>query len=499
MKKISILAMLLAILLTLSTAAMAEENALTLSNASVREDETIYLTLRLNKSVVGDAVGISYTFDSNVLEPVLSSCTWSQKGTLSNFNKEYAGVWAASKAKDLAGDICVLAFRVKDGVKLTETTVSCTLVIKNGAVEQGTFTAQATVTYNCDHSYGAWEPSNEAGHIKSCVHCGSTAYQPHSWNSPESEENTNDPNHDWLVFTCQVCGFVYREEIPEIEEATEPPQTTEPVTEPTTQVTIPSMPTKPPETQPDPTVPSTSAPTAPNNPGNPEDKEPVRQTNPTMPPQETLPRDPQTQPVPSGDDRQDTDSGSGENDDPTEKEDVTEPIPETTQPAEDPKDPPEDNTKATTPSRPQDEETEPTTRPDDKTEPTTQPDDKTEPTTRPTYPDNGSNVVRQTDPMEKATEPEVTTQPTTPYNDYNSEPPQTTQPAVLPVKTEPTGQGATPSQSEPQDHEHDHDHVTEPVVTEEEEGNVVVNALMITAVLAVAVGGANLYLKKKRK
>lgn len=503
MKKISILAVILAILLTFSTVAMAEENALTLSDAHVREDETIYLTLRLNKSVTGDAIGISYTFDSAVLEPVLSSCTWSQKGTLSNFNNEHAGVWAANKATDLAGDICVLAFQVKDGVKLTQTTVSCTLVIKNGADEQGTFTAQATVTYNCDHSYSPWEPGNEAGHIKSCVHCGSTAYQPHSWNTPKNEEKSDDPDHDWLVYDCQVCGFVHREEIPEVEEATEPPRNTEPITEPTTTVTIPPMPTMPPETQPVPPAPSTSAPTTPNSPGNPDSKEPVKQTNPTIPPQETLPRNPETQPKAptqetrpsSTEDDKDNDSVPGENDDPTEKEDVTDSVPETSKPSEPPKDPTE-NTETTTPSQPQNEETEPATEPkDDDPEPDTQPKDKeTEPTTQPTYPDNSSNVVPQTEPSVETTVPETTTAPTTPYNDYNTAPPQTTGPMIMPVQTQAPAQDTTPSDT----HDHDHHPVTEPVVAEEQ-GNPVANALMCSAVLIAATGGAILYLKKKRK
>lgn len=480
MKKISILAIVLAILLTLSTVAMAEENALTLSDASVREDETIYLTLRLNKSVIGDAVGISYSFDSAVLEPVLSSCTWSQKGTLSNFNKEHAGVWAASTAKDLAGDICVLAFRVKDGVKLTETTVSCTLVIKNGSVEQGTFTAQAKITYACDHSYGDWEPGNESGHIKSCTYCGSSAFQPHSWNTPETEENTEDPDHDWMVYTCQVCGFVHREAIPEVEEPTVPTEATEPDTEPTATVTIPSFPTMPPETDPLPTPPPTSEPTAPTvpNPGSPDDKEPVKQTDPTLPPQETLPRDPETQPaVPSQetrpvptDDDEDKDSASGENDEPTEKDDEPDSVPETSRPSEDPKDPPKN------------------------TEPTSNPrDEETEPTTRPTYPDNSSNVRPQTEPTVETTVPETTTAPTTPYNDYNTAPPQTTVPMVIPVQTQAPAQDTVPSDT----HDHTHAPVTEPVATEEQ-GNPVVNALMVSAVLIAAVGGAVLYLKKRK-
>ena len=494
MKKISILAIVLAILLTLSTVAMAEENALTLSDASAREDETIYLTLRLNKSVIGDAVGISYSFDSSVLEPVVSSCAWSQKGTLSNFNKEHAGVWAASAAKDLAGDICVLAFRVKDGAKLTETTVSCTLVIKNGSVEQGTFTAQAKITYACDHSYGDWESGNESGHVKSCTHCGSTAYQPHSWNAPETEENTEDPDHDWLVYTCQICGFVEREAIPKVEKPTVPTAATEPVTEPTATVTVPSMPTMPQETEPIPTPPPASVPTVPTapNPGDPDGNEPVKQTDPTLPPQETLPREPETQPtVPSQETRPvpsegdpDKDSASGENDEPTEKDDETDPVPETSRPTEDPKDPSE-NTESTVPGQPDDGETEPATDPKD---------DETKPTTRPTYPDNSSNVRPQTEPTVETEVPETTTVPTTPYNDYNSEPPQTTRPMVIPVQTQAPARDTAPSDT----HDHGHESVTRPVVTEEQ-GNPVVNALMITGVLIAAAGGAILYLKKKRK
>lgn len=430
MKKISILAVILAILLTLSTVAMADDNAITLSDAHVREDETIYLTLRLHKSIIGDAVGISYTFDSAVLEPVLSSCAWSQKGALSNFNKENSGVWAANKANDLAGDICVLAFRVKDGVKLTETTVSCSLVIKNGAVEQGTFTAQAIVTYDCSHSYGPWEPGNEAGHIKTCIHCSGTAYQPHSWNSPETEENAEDPDHDWLVYTCKVCGFALREEISKIAEDMKPLQSTEP----TTTVTIPSMPTMPPETQPAPSVPSASTP---NNPSYPNTGAPVGQIYPTLPHQETLHRDPQSQPDP---------------------------------------------------------EIHPSTEPENNdSESGTQPkNDETEPTTQPTYPDNSSNFTPRTEPTMETTASAVTTAPTTPYNDYNSEAPQTTLPHVMPVKTESTPQSTTSPNSE------NRDHTAEPVIAEAE-GNPIVNAVMIATVLIVSVGGVNLYLKKKRK
>ena len=471
MKKISILAMILAILLTLSTVAMAEENTLTLSDVSVREDETIYLTLRLNKSVIGDAMGISYSFDSAVLEPLLSSCAWSQKGALSNFNKEHAGVWAANSAKDLSGDICVLAFKIKDGVKLTETTVSCTLIIKNGAVEQGTFTAQAKITYACNHSYGDWETGNESGHIKTCVHCGEAAFQPHSWNSPETEKNAEDPEHDWLVYTCQTCGFIQRVEIPKQED----PKATEPVTEPTAAVTVPSLPTMPPETHPIPTAPPTSEPeTAPtaSNSGDVGGKEPVMQTNPTLPPQETLPRDPETRPAQetrpsSTENSKDNTPAPSENDAPTEKEEEADSGSQSPRPSEDPKDPPRNTEGATTGQSKDNEE---------------------EPTTRATYPDNSSNAIAQTTPTKETDAPETTAAPTSPYNDYNPQPSQTTGPYVMPVQTQ------APSDT----HDHDHGSVTEPPVAEEE-GNPVVNALMTAAVLIAAVGGATLYLKKKRK
>ena len=464
MKKIRILAMLLALLLSLSTAVMAEENALTLSDASVREDETIYLTLRLNTSVIGDTLGISYTFDSAVLEPVLSSCTWSQKGVISNFNKEHAGVWAADQAKDLAGDICVLAFRVKSGVKLTETTVSCKLIIKNGAVSQGTYTAQATVTYACDHTYGDWEPGNEAGHVRACIHCGDSVFQPHSWDSGEMKENPDDPAQDWLVFTCEVCGASYQTEIPKTEQ---PTQSTQPPAESTAPATVPSMPTMPPETYPVHTEPPTTNATAPTASTNPGGKEPVKQTDPTLPPQETLPRDPEapttqssqeTKPAPSEGSK---DNASGENDQPTEKDENvgSAPIQGSQGPSE--------NTE--------------TARPQDST---------TAPTTQPTYPDNSSNVVAKTEPTKETTEPPATTAPTSPYSDYNTAPPQTTRPLIIPVTSAP----ATLSAEASQDHNHDHD-----TTPDEEEGDPVVNALMVTAFLAVAFGGAKLYLKKKRK
>lgn len=489
MKKLCIMAIIMAMLLSVSSVAMAEEDPLSLSDANVRAGQTIYLTLKLNTAVTGDAVGVSYTYDRNLLEAVVSSCTWSIKGTMSNFNREDAGVWASTSSQNLMGEICVLAFRVKSDVEFTDTTVSCTLVIKNGSQEQGTYTAQAKVAYSCEHSYGDWENGDDIGHLKTCKYCGATITAPHSLGSGVPTENPDDPDNDLLIYNCEICGYVRQVEIPKQQEeiSNAPTHSTQEATEPPSAETnsnpSSTMPTE---------SPTVTVPTAPQNYVA---KETDTSTESTQPYRSDTSKAPQSVHTDTYGD--DTDESS------TQATASIEPI----QPSEEHAD---SNHKETSSNKDSASSGEPQTSGSDvedsrndsssnKNEGAEQPQGgqnatgtDSNPTTVVSYPDDSSNVITQAELEKVEINPAPTfptTESTTPYKDYNEKPEETTASTFPPVSFEDAEVCTDPA------HNHDHVHTDEEANT----GNPALNAVIFIVLLTVAIGGAVLYLKKKRK
>lgn len=233
MKKVfSILtAVLLVILLAVS--AGAQQRLVQLSGTTTQPGHTIFLQVQVTESLAGDTMGITYSYDEELLEPLPDSCSWEKTGILQDFSKsDPSGVWAANKAVDLYGTVCVLAFRVRPGVKPTETEVSCALLVKSGAEEVGKFTAQATVEIICAHAYGSWESSGNLMHKHVCGICGDVQSQMHSWNEGTVKVR-EDKTTDLMVYTCSVCGGTKQIEVDKQPESTketqnQPTQSTRP-------------------------------------------------------------------------------------------------------------------------------------------------------------------------------------------------------------------------------------------------------------------------------
>ena len=227
MKKIIGLIMAVVLVISLSVAGYAQENMLTLSDGNGESGQTVYLAVQLNQPVMADAVGVSYTYDPAALEALPTSCTWSQSGTLQDFDRNNAGVWAVTEARELKDSVCVLAFRIKEGFG-TETKVSCTLLIKCGGETVGEYTAEATVRKDCVHEYGDWkDQGNPAGHVQTCKLCEMTQIQSHEWEQA-GQEPSGAPNMMKVLYVCKVCGgektqeeYVKQEET--IPQHTQPP------------------------------------------------------------------------------------------------------------------------------------------------------------------------------------------------------------------------------------------------------------------------------------
>ena len=258
MRKIIIFLLTLALLLSLPCTAMAAESGLSLSNGGGQPGQTVYLTVKLNESLVGDSIGLSYSFDSSVLEAVPGFCSWSVKGVLQDFDSNHQGVWATDTAKDLKGNLCVLAFTIRSGIRFNSTTVSCTVAIQSGTDEVGKYTAEAKISLACNHEYGNYTDQGAVGHGRECGLCGGKQTQPHEWDGGVLKENPDSRDTDWKVITCTVCGGTQIYEVPKSEEAKL--EETKPSTPPET---YPTLPTVPRETEPE-YIPHYTRPTTPN-------------------------------------------------------------------------------------------------------------------------------------------------------------------------------------------------------------------------------------------
>lgn len=212
MKKWITLLLLAALVGTLTLTAHAADGNLRVASVEVKPGETAYLKLELTQSTVGDAVGVAFEYDDSLLKPLESSCTWAREGLLQDFDTENGkGVWAVAVASDQKGLVCTLAFEVI-AMGHFETKVDCTVIVKNGSAEVGTFTTSATIMSYCEHAYGNWEDIGIWGHTHVCKYCDRHQTQSHNWDNGKMEQMENKPDMAVTTFTCRDCGATQKTE-----------------------------------------------------------------------------------------------------------------------------------------------------------------------------------------------------------------------------------------------------------------------------------------------
>ena len=234
------------LLCSFTCSAMAAENTLTLTDVQGQTGETVYMAVVLNESVTGNTVGITYTYDAESLQPMADASSWNIKGVLKDFDGANSGVWASSSSQSLSGTVCVLAFQIRKAVA-EGSAVTCTLTVKDGATLVGTYTAEATVSTVCSHSYSDWQNQDALGHTRSCSLCGGSQTQSHNWDNGVVTENPNNPSTQLKTFTCSDCAATKATEIQKEQDNSIPiataPQGTQP-TEPVQSATRPTTPDK---------------------------------------------------------------------------------------------------------------------------------------------------------------------------------------------------------------------------------------------------------------
>lgn len=147
MKKIVTMLLVMMIFLAVPISVRAASTMVTLSGASAKQGEMVYLDVTLSDCKKANTLGITMEYDSSVLKKVAGDCSWERKGTVQDFDvAKDNGVWGVSKKTDLNGKICTLAFRVKADAEIGDTEVSCTVIVKNNSEKIGTYKAKATVS-----------------------------------------------------------------------------------------------------------------------------------------------------------------------------------------------------------------------------------------------------------------------------------------------------------------------------------------------------------------
>ena len=157
MKKLIIVSLLLAMLICVASPVLAASENFKMENTEGSPGQTVFVVLSMEKPVKGDTIGLSYSYDKAHLKALPEQSAWNPKGALSDFDIfKNTGVWATSKAVDIGSSFCVLAFEIREDATFSETQVSGTVLIKNGATEVGEYQATATVAIACDHQFDAW-------------------------------------------------------------------------------------------------------------------------------------------------------------------------------------------------------------------------------------------------------------------------------------------------------------------------------------------------------
>lgn len=192
MKKIIILLMTLTMIMSIPSTAFAANTTISMTNTEARHGQVVYLTVSLADCKKADTLGITMKYDSTVLSRLASDCVWLKKGTMQDFDvAKNSGNWASSKAMDVNGDVCTLAFRVKAKAPIGDHKVECELTAMLDSKEIGTYIATGTVTVKCEHTYVNWTSKDQDVHMAVCEYCGLEKTSAHTWDEGK----------------CLVCGL----------------------------------------------------------------------------------------------------------------------------------------------------------------------------------------------------------------------------------------------------------------------------------------------------
>lgn len=207
MKHKLIITFLVCLFLLTNISVFASQAGVKVPSAKAKEGETVRLSVMLEEKIKAKTIGISMKFDHSVLEFMASLSTWSISGSMQNFDRQKdAALWTNSKTTALNGELCNVAFRIKDGKKVSQSKVSFSIVFKTDEKAVATYEAEGEITLDCSHDYGDWESVDNNSHSRVCKLCNQKEFKAHNWDSGVITKIPTKTQSGLKKFTCSDCG-----------------------------------------------------------------------------------------------------------------------------------------------------------------------------------------------------------------------------------------------------------------------------------------------------
>ena len=207
MKQKSIITFLVCLFLLTDMSVFALQEGVRIPSVKAKEGETVRLSVILDEKITAKTIGISMKFDHSVLEFMASLSSWSVSGSMQNFDRQKdAALWTDSKATALSGELCRVAFRIKDGKKASQSKVSFSIVFKTDDKTVATYEAEGEITADCSHDYGDWESEDNNSHSRVCKLCNQKEFKAHNWDSGVIIKMPTKTQSGLRKFTCSDCG-----------------------------------------------------------------------------------------------------------------------------------------------------------------------------------------------------------------------------------------------------------------------------------------------------
>lgn len=190
LKKLSSLIIIVCLVFSLTIPAFAAQVNLSPNSSNASLGDTVSVTVSLSGVPDTNAIGLSVSYNSAVLQLEVSNCKWLIQGLLSAFNPtDGRGVFASEgDAEDFNGDIFVLTFKV---IGEGAGDVSVEIIAKDNSTLVADVTASARLTSGNDghtHSFNVKNTASE--YLMSAATCDKLARYYYSCLCGEKSDST---------------------------------------------------------------------------------------------------------------------------------------------------------------------------------------------------------------------------------------------------------------------------------------------------------------------
>ncbi|MBQ9148124.1 MAG: hypothetical protein IJX69_01000 [Oscillospiraceae bacterium] len=174
------------------------------ANTAVQPGDTIDFTVTMDEVADCRSAGIVLQYDSGALEFVSGQCLASNP-VMADFSGG-TGVFAFAEGKTVSGTIFKFTLRLKDSAAYGSYTISASATVRNSSGQIDTQVLGTSVTFSCDHTYGAWTNADADFHHRTCSNCGASQGTIHTWKDSTVTKAPTCQDEGEKTFTCADCG-----------------------------------------------------------------------------------------------------------------------------------------------------------------------------------------------------------------------------------------------------------------------------------------------------